>query len=42
MNSLEMTQVELNKKLSELQNEYNSMKELYEKKVSDLTSGREK
>jgi len=36
MNSLEMTQVELIKKLSDLQNEYNSMKELYEKKVSDL------
>ena len=31
-----MTQVELLKKLSDLQDEYNSMKELYEKKVSDL------
>jgi PAS domain S-box-containing protein len=36
MNSLEMTQVELIKKLYDLQHEYNSMKELYEKKVSDL------
>ena len=36
MNGLEMTQVELLNKLSDLQHEYNSMKELYEKKISDL------